>query len=102
MLKLNPSPTFKTKVGIPVPGAEAVKVEFEFKALKRKELGQFLTDSKDREDAINLGAVVVGWTGVDKEFSQEALALLLDNYVGSAAAIFAQFLDELTARRQGN
>lgn len=102
MFKLNPDPTFWAKVGIPVPGGDEVSVDFEFKALSRKALQQFLTDSKGREDIDNLSEVVVGWKGVDKPFSRETLELLLENYVASAKVIWQRFLDELTAARLGN
>lgn len=41
-LKLNPEPTFKATVGIPVPGVGNVDVEFTFKHRTRKAITDFL------------------------------------------------------------
>lgn len=66
MLKLTPAPTFKAKVGIPIPGGDKpVQVEFEFRAMSRTELQQWFTDSRDRPDEERLPLVVTGWAGVD-------------------------------------
>lgn len=102
MLKLQPDPTFKSKVGIPVPAGKPVQVEFEFKAKTRTQLQQYLRDSEGREDAENLAEIVTGWAGVDTPYSAEALAVLLDNYVGSARAILDTYIEQLTRARTGN
>jgi len=102
MLKLQPKPTFKAKVAIPIPGGKPAQVEFEFNALTRTDLQQYLTDSEGRSDSDNLSEIVCGWSGVDTPFSSEALSQLLDNYVGAARAILDKFIEELTKARAGN
>ena len=102
MLKLQPDPTFRAKVGIPVPGSKPVSVEFEFRAMTRPQLQQYLNDSADRQDLENIGAIVCGWAGVDSPFSTEALGQLLDNYVGSARAILDTYLEQFSKARSGN
>ena len=103
MLTLSPNPTFKAKVGIPVPGQEKpVMVEFEFVAMTRSELEQWGTDSKDREDDERVPLIVRGWVGVDKPFSHDALLTMLDQYPGSARAMVSVFYRELTGARLGN
>ena len=102
MFKLEPNPTFKAKVGIPVPGQEKPAfVDFEFKALTRTELEQWFTDSRDKPDEERLPLIIVGWAGVDATYSDESLAKMLDRFPGSSRAIVQKFTDELTGARLG-
>lgn len=103
MLKLDPQPTFKIKVGIPVPGQDKpTQVEFEFRALSRAEMQQWFTDSRDKPDEERIPLIVVGWSGVDQSYSADMLAKMLDRYPGAAGAIVKRFVDELTGARLGN
>lgn len=104
MLKIKANPTFKAKVKIPVPGGEKVEIEVEFKHMTRAQLEQFLTgeDAKGRKDEETVLAICAGWSGVDAEFSRDALADLFQNFHGSARAIVETYIIELTQARLGN
>ena len=102
MLKLSKNPTFKAKVGIPVPGSKAVNVTFEFRAKTRAELTQWLEDNKETPVFELVRGVVCGWSEVDEAFSDEALERLLDVYPGSALAIFNRYAEEHSNGKSGN
>lgn len=104
MLKIQPNPTFKAKVGIPVPGqAKDAQIEVEFKYMTREEWQDFLKvrgESMTDDDAAR--EVVVGWSGVDEAFSLDALSTLLKFYPMAATAIAEVYLRELFKAKQGN
>jgi hypothetical protein len=104
MLKLNPSPTFKTTVEIHVPGQEPEKVGFVFKHMRMSELEKFqkrLRDGKDKVTDLML-EVVEGWEGVDVAYSPEALKGLSDAYPGFPMSVLSWYINELTKARLGN
>lgn len=100
-LKLNPEPTFKAKVGIPVPGSRPVDVEFTFKHRARDEILAWLDDNRDATDVQSVEQCVVGW-GLEDEFSRENVERLCNNYPGAGMAILAAYLDELRGARAKN
>ena len=55
---LNPAPTFKAKVDIPVPGGKVEKVEFTFRHRTREEFQRWLEDIDGKD-----GHVVVLMAG---------------------------------------
>ena len=101
--KLNPEPTFKASVRIPVPGGESEPVEFTFKHRTTTQIKSFFLEeckgSKSDVDVVKL--MVVGW-GLDDAFNDENLGRLIDNYPGSRRAITDAYFDELTKGRLGN
>lgn len=105
MLKLQPNPTFRAEVGIPVPGqAEPVKIWCVFAHMDRDEFRDFAAPeaSTARSDAESLQRILRGWEGVDAAFSAEAVAMLCKQYHGAAFAISSVFVNELTKARLGN
>ena len=102
MFKLQPNPTFRAKVAIPVPGEASVKVEFEFRHKPKDDLLGYLQATAGREDLDVLLDVVVRWWEVDEDFSREALGKLLQNYPGSGPAIIGTYAKELADARLGN
>lgn len=104
MLKLKANPTFKCKVVIPVAGGPDETVEFEFRHMTRDALDKFLkgkeAQARSYEDTV--GAIVVGWSGVDAEYSKEALAELFQNHMSAPTAILTAYGKELAAARLGN
>ena len=104
MFKLNPNPTFRAKVGVPVPGGAPQEIEFEFKHRTASALNDFINDPKtralDNEDFVL--ELAVGWSGIDAEFNRQSLTTLFENYHGAAFAIRDKYLSELTAARLGN
>jgi len=103
MFKLQPNPTFKTKVAITVAGQDKpALVEMEFKHLSREAVREFFESLGGKSDAEALAMIVVGWSGVDQAYSDEALAVLLDNYPSAAGSIFETFRRELFEARAKN
>jgi hypothetical protein len=92
MFKLQPNPTFKSSVLIPIPGGKDGKITVIFKHKGRKALQEFfasLTDEKNtRTDVEALAELIADWEGVDVKYSEEALEQLLDAYPSAAMAMF--------------
>jgi len=103
MLKLNPNPTFEAEVRITVPGeAEPQTVTLTFAYKAKSELAEYLKGMVGKTDAQALQGVVVGWSGVDTEFSAEALATLLDNYHAAPGEIIEGYIKALAESRAKN
>jgi hypothetical protein len=100
-LKLQPDPTFRAKVGIAVPGAAAVEVEFTFKYRNRDEVQAFIDASKERDNVATILEMCTGWELTDP-FTAENIATLVLNYIAAPEAIFIQYLDELTRAARKN
>jgi len=94
MFKLQPNPTFKTKVQISVPGQKRPgEIECEFKHFTAS-AWESLSQEKSVRDAL-AEDVLIGWSGVDEPFSREAVELLFDKYPASAMEIFQAFAEEM-------
>lgn len=104
-LTLNPSPTFKHTVFIPIPGGDAEPVEFVFKGKSRKEyktLMDGLADAKDkRSEAEKFMAFVDGWD-IAADFTAENVTKFLDAYIGADSLVFSKYTQELTKALLGN
>ena len=100
-LSLQPNPTFKAKVGIPVPGADPAEVEFTFKHRSRTEITAWVDVVADKSDAEAVLDMATAWD-LDDAFTSENLARLCDQYAGAGAAIFAGYLRELRGVRAKN
>lgn len=104
MFKLNPNPTFKTTVHIPVPGEKAEPVAFTFRHKSRSQLDAMLKALADGEmkfdDAVK--EITVEWTYPGVDFSPEALDQCLDMFPGSGLAIFTAFREALLEARRKN
>lgn len=100
-LKLNPEPTFKAKVGIPVPGSRPAEVLFTFKHRTRDEVIAWVEGSRDATDVESVLDVVVGWE-LEDEFNRENVERLCNNYPGSGLVIISAYLDELRGARVKN
>lgn len=98
---LSATPTFKSKVLIPVPGKQAEPVEFTFKGRTREQFKDFVENLKDREDADVILDIASGWE-LEDAFDKENVELLTENYLGAARAIIEKYLSELTQARLGN
>lgn len=106
MFVLQPNPTFKETVVIPVPGAESGSITFVFKRLGKKALralfGSITKEGAEREDADVLEEIVAGWEGVDVEFSRQALETLCDAYPGAATAVILGYNKAMTEVKAKN
>ncbi|MDP2808639.1 MAG: phage tail assembly chaperone [Rhodocyclaceae bacterium] len=103
VFKLKPNPTFKARVPVSVPG-EAVSPEIvvEFRALGKKAVVDYFRSLGGKSDAEALAGIVVGWEGVDADYSAETLAQLLDNYPAAAADLFEAYRRELLEAKRKN
>ena len=102
MFKLQPNPTFKAKVDITLPGAQAAAIEIEFKHLSRSGIKAYFEGLDGKTDAEALGAIIVGWSGIDAAYSAENLAALLDNYPTASVELFDAYRRELMEARRKN
>lgn len=101
MLKLQPNPTFRAKVGIPLPGGETSTVELEFRHMDRDALKSFLAE-KARPDEDTLMAILTGWSEIDAPFNAESVKTLCKQYLAFARVVSQAWVDELSAHRLGN
>lgn len=106
MFALQPKPTFKASVTIPIPGGDEAKLKFVFKHKGRKALKEFFNSLGEGDNAKSdqeaLLELVEDWEGVDAKFSPENLDKLLDNYPGSSHAIFSAYNKGLLEGREKN
>jgi hypothetical protein len=100
--KLNPNPTFKAKVEIPVPGDKRQSIEFEFKHQDKDAFKEFISTVDKLGDVDTILGIAVGWSGVDAEFNPDSVARLVKNYHAAAQAIYRKYADELIQGRLGN
>ncbi len=100
-LKLQPAPTFKATVQIPVPGGKDEPVEFVFKFRNRDEIKKLIdgVDGQLWTDVIL--AVAENWDLSDP-FTRESIDLLTTNYVGAGQAIFDTYVEQHTKARAKN
>ena len=99
---LNPQPTFKKEVKMPIPGAGFVDVEFTFKHRSKSEFKEFMELAKDQDDDTALVMDVASGWELQEPFDKEHVEKLVDSYVGAARAIFTTYVDELIKARVGN
>lgn len=106
MFVLQPKPTFKATIEIPIPGGTSGKINFEFKRLGKKAIRELFNSLQDesvqREDADVLSELIADWSGVDEKFSKEALEVLCDAYPGATTAILIGYNKEMLEGRAKN
>ncbi len=107
--RINPSPTFRVKVPLSVPGAEARGViEIEFRHKGRVAYAAWWDSIGTRSDAEVLNEIIAGWSDVidDKgesvTYNAEALALLLDRFPASGLELLAHYKRALWEAREKN
>ena len=98
---LSANPTFKAKVAIPVPGSKPADIEFTFKHRSKDALKEFMEDMKEKEDVDLLQDLVSGWD-IDDAFNAESLEKMIQNYPGSALAIYQAYMVEMSGARAKN
>jgi len=104
MFTIKANPTFDATVKIPVPGGQTADLALTFKHMTRDKVKEFFdrAASSEETDGSLLSEIIAGWTGVDAEFSEEALDELCQNYHGAIPAIFDCYLAELSKARSKN
>lgn len=99
--KLDPAPTFKAKVSIPVPGGASVPVEFEFKHYPKDEYVELFSAENPLPDVELIEKICVGWE-LDDPFNKESIEKLRQNYQAAPGAIVSAFIREIGPARVGN
>ncbi len=107
--RIVPNPTFRVKVPLTVPGAEARGVvEIEFRHMGRTAYAAWWESITGRTDAQVLGDVIAGWSDVVGEqgeavaYTPEALALLLDRFPAAALELQAAYRRALWEAKEKN
>lgn len=96
-LTLDPSPTFRAVVQIPMAGAKPAPVEFIFKYRDRDAFQEFVEGLGAREGDLEgvIMDIASGWDLPDA-FDQANVAKLLKNYMGAFQAIMDAYVHEHT------
>lgn len=103
MLKLNPKPTFDADVKITVPGqTEAGTIKLTFKYMPKKAWADFLESHKSDLDDVVIPELIVGWKGMDVDYTTENLGIFLDNYPASASEIIHAYIKLVLESRVKN
>lgn len=103
--KLEPNPTFKAIVMIPVPGDKAAPVEFIFKHRTKdayeEMLKRFSAEAVQIEDVDVVMELASGWALVEP-FDKPNVLKMLQNYMGAKDAIAETYVREITGAKLGN
>jgi len=100
--KLQPDPTFKAKVKIPVAGeSKASEVEFTFKFRGRDELTALLERNKTQGRVATVMEMAVGWELSD-EFNEDNIRLLDETYIGALDRVADTYWEEHTKALEKN
>ena len=101
MFKFTANPTFVCKCNFPIPGGKSAPVELEFKHLTKTGVKEFFSNVGGKDDVEAIGEILVGWKGFEKEYCQETLEELIEQFPAAAADILGFFSTELlTARKR--
>lgn len=100
-LVLKANPTFVKKVGIPVAGGETADVTFTFRHRTKTGLQEFIAERPDKSDAETVLDMAEGWD-LEEEFNETNVTEMLENYAGSALAIYHAYINELLAAKVKN
>lgn len=100
-LSINAKPTFKAKVGIPIPGEDPVQIEFTFKHRTKDQLDELTKSLPGKSDAESFMEMVSGWDFAE-EFNKESVETMLQNYIGAALATYRKYVDELVQAKIKN
>lgn len=107
--RINPAPTFRVKVPLTVPGAEARGVvEVEYRHKGREAYAAWWDSIGNRGDAEVLDDIIAGWSDVidDKgepvAYHIDALRLLLDRYPVAGIELLSAYKRALWEAREKN
>lgn len=99
--KLDPNPTFKADVAIPVAGGGTQNVKFEFKHFPKDEFSALFSTENPMPDVELILEICAGWELSDP-FNAESIEKLRQNYQAAPGAIVRKYVDELGPARLGN
>lgn len=101
-LTLNPSPTFKATVEVPLPGGKAAQVGFEFVHMKVDEFDSWLKSRTDDDTwPKSIMHIAKSWD-LDIPFDEENLTTMCNNYHAFGRRVLQRYTDELVGSRLGN
>lgn len=100
MLTLVPSKSFEVEVAIPMPTGKDAKIKVGFKHKGRKALEEWLKaddgeNAEPKKDSEALAEVIESWKGVDAEYNEENLEVLLDSYPAAGRAMISGYLQAM-------
>ena len=98
---LDPNPTFRFVVAIPVPGEKVSDVVFIGRHKPRKDLDELFKRNKSLSDVDLILEIACGWE-LEDPFDRENVTRMVENYMGSTGAIFQTYIKELTGQREKN
>lgn len=105
MFSTDADPTFTAEVHISRPGkskAETIEVEFHHHTTDQlKALGEEMQEGKVT-DLDALTRIIVRWKGVDKDYSPEVLAQVLQKFPSASSAFWNGFRKELVEAKAKN
>lgn len=100
-LKLNPEPTFKGKVQIPVHGGADAEIEFTFRHRNADDLSAWMQALEGRNKVELVMEMALGWDLSDP-FNVESVKTLLANYAGSFDRSLEKYLAEMLQAKEKN
>jgi hypothetical protein len=101
-LKLQPDPTFRSKVSIPVPGDDkAAEVEFTFKFRTRDQLTGLMDLIKTQDRVAIVMEMAVAWDLADT-FTPENVGLMDQRYIGALDRVVETYWTEHTKAIEKN
>ena len=100
---LDPEPTFKTKVGIPVHGVGVADIEFTFKHRTQAAFTELFNGiGENNPNGVDIVMdIAAGWD-LDWDFNRDNVERMLSNYMGSLRAIIEKYSAEMMGIREGN
>lgn len=99
--QLDPAPTFKATVQIPIHGGNTAPVVFEFKHVTKDEYNAMFSGDNVLPDVELVMKMCAGWD-LDDEFNAASVEKLRQNYQQSMGAIVRAFVNEIGPARLGN
>lgn len=97
-------PEFSGAVEIPVPGETPQQCEFIFRHQKRSQFDALAQKLQDKQITVDdaVVAVVSGWKIDGKDFSEQALRDLFDDFPGASIALWLGYRDLLVNGKRKN
>ena len=98
---LDPNPTFRFNVAIPVPGEKVSDVVFIGRHKSKRDVNELFERGKSLSDVDLVMEITCGGE-LDDPFDRENVTRMVENYIGSTGAIFQTYIRELSGQREKN
>jgi Phage tail assembly chaperone len=100
--KLQPEPTFRRKVVIPLPGDGKVgEIEFIFRFRSRDALADFYKQSTEKDRITTVMGLASGWD-LEDEFNEANVKRLDETFVGALEKVLEAYWEEHTKAIEKN